>query len=82
MNAVELTKSNYKQLLKKIQDSNEYILTLPNFKINIDTIKSNKDEDSEPLYQGNKVMNCSKEKGYLTIPAQYIVKKIDCFEQC
>ena len=74
MNAVELTKSNYKQLLKKIQDSTEYILTPPNFKINIHAIKSNKD-DSEPLYQGHELMNCSKEKRYLTDHAQYIVKK-------
>ena len=53
LNAVESTKSNYEWLLKKIQDSNYYILTLPNFKIIIDAVESNEDEDSEPLNQGH-----------------------------
>ena len=50
---MESTKSNYEWLLKKIQDSNYYILTLPNFKIIIDAVESNEDEDSEPLNQGH-----------------------------
>ena len=31
-NAVEKTKSNYKRLLKRIKENNEYILNLPNLK--------------------------------------------------
>ena len=81
-NAVESTKSNYELLMKKIQDSNDYILTLPNFKIIIDVIESNEDEDGESLYQGHKLVNYSREKHVLLDHAQYIVKKIiDCFEQ-
>ena len=81
-NAVESTKSNYELLMKKIQDSNDYILTLPNFKIIIDVIESNEDEDGEPLYQGHKLVNYSREKHVLLDHAKYIVKKIiDCFEQ-
>ena len=37
LNAVESEKSNYEPLLKKIQDSNDYFLALPNFKIIIQT---------------------------------------------
>ena len=74
LNALELTKSNYEQLLKKIQGSNDYILTLPNFKIVIDAIESNEDEDDEPLYQGHKLVNYSREKRYLLDHAQYCEK--------
>ena len=38
VNVIKLTKSNYERLLKKIQDSNDNILTLPNFKIIIDAV--------------------------------------------
>ena len=76
LNAVEPTKSNYERLLKKIQDSNDYILTLPNFKIIIDIVEPNEDEDGEPLYQGHKLVNYSREKRYLLDHLQYIVKKI------
>ena len=79
---MESTKSNYVRLLKKIQDSNDCILALPNFKIIIDTVESNEDEDREPLYQGHKFVNYSRGKRYILDLAQYIVKKIiDCFEQ-
>ena len=81
LNAVESTKPNYKRLLKKIQDSNDNILTLPNFKIIINAVESNKDEDRGPLYQGHKLVNYSRRKRYLLDHAQYIVKKNDSFEQ-
>ena len=71
LNAVKSTKSNYKQLLKKIQDSNDYILTLPNFKIVIDAVKPTNIE-----------VNYSRKKLYPLDHAQYIVKKIIyCFDQ-
>ena len=80
LNAVESTKSNYERLPKKIQDSNDYILTLPNFKIIIDVVESNEDEDGEPLCQGHKLVKYSIEKLYLLDHTQYIAKKIiDCF---
>ena len=83
LNVVESAKSNYERLLKKIQDGNDYTLTLTNFKNIIDAIKSNKDEDGESLYQGHKLVNHSREKRYLLDHAQYIVKKIiNCFEKC
>ena len=82
LNAEESTKSNYVRLLKKVQDSNDYILALPNFKIIIDAVESNEDEDREPLYQGHKLVNYSRKQLYMLDLAQYIVKKIiDCFEQ-
>ena len=74
-NAVKSTKSNYERLLKKIQVSNDYILTLPNFKI-IDGLESNEKKDGEPLYHGHKLVNYSREKRYLLDHAQYIRKKI------
>ena len=76
LNAVESTKPNYKRLLKKIQDSNDNILTLPNFKIIINAVESNKDEDRGPFYQGHKLVNYSRRKRYLFDHAQYIVKKM------
>ena len=42
---------------KKIQDSNDHIFTLLHFEIIIDAVKSNEDEDAEPLYLGYKLMN-------------------------
>ena len=78
VNVIKLksTKSSYERLLKKIQGSNDYILTLPNFKIIIDVVESSEDEDDEPLYQGHKLANYSREKRYLLDHAQYFVKKI------
>ena len=49
LNAVESAEPNYERLLKKIQNSNDYTLTLPNFKVIIDAVESNEDEDGEPL---------------------------------
>ena len=77
---MEATQSNYEWLLKKI--SNGHILALPNFKIIIDVIESNEDEDGKPLYQRHKLVNYSRKKCYLLDHAQYILKKItDSFEQ-
>ena len=70
LNAVESIKSNYEQLLKKIQVSNNYILTLSNFKIIIDAVESNEHEDGKPLYQGHKLMNYLRAKCYLLDHAQ------------
>ena len=58
-NAVEKTKSNYKRLLKRIKENNEYILNLPNLKIVTAKVKSNKDNNGVPKYQEHKLMNYS-----------------------
>ena len=79
LDAVESAKSNYERLLKKIQDSNDYTLTLPNFKITLHAVESSEKEDGEPLYQGHKLVNYSREKRCLLDHAQYIMKKIRLF---
>ena len=58
-NAVEKTKSNYKRLLKRIKENNEYKLNLPNLKIVTEEVKSNNDNNGVPKYQGHKLMNYS-----------------------
>ena len=74
LNAVETMKAIYQRLLAKLKKHPQYIFKVPNLKLVIDTISSG--EDEEPLYQGHKHMNYSKEKRYLEDHAAYI---IDCF---
>ena len=73
-NAAEKTKSNYKRLLKRIKENNEYILNLPNLKIVTAKVKSNKDNNGVPKYQGHKLMNYSWKVHQLLDVASYIVE--------
>ena len=71
LNSVETTKSNYQRLLAKLKKHPHFIFKLPKLKLVIDTVSSG--EDEEPLYQGHRIMNYSREKRYLEDRAAYIV---------
>ena len=76
LNAVETTKSNYKRLLKRIKENSEYILNLPNLKIMIHTVKSNKDDDGIPRYLGHTLIHYSQEVCHLLDRAACFVERI------
>ena len=80
LNAVQMTKFNDQPLLAKLKKHPHFIFKLPKLKLVIDTVSSG--EDEEPLYQGHKLMNYSREKRYLEDHAAYIVQTvIDCFQR-
>ena len=80
LDAVEKTKSNHQRLLTKLKKHPQFTFKLPNLKLVIDANSSS--EDEEPLYQGHKLTNYSREKRYLEDDAPYIVQTVmDYFER-
>ena len=64
--------------LGKVEETS--VFKLPNLKLVIDAISSR--EDEEPLYQGHKLINYTREKRYFEYHATHIVQTmINCFER-
>ena len=62
MESVEITKKEYKKLLRKFRKNKNFVFELPILKSVVSEIEGNSDIDGEPLYHGQKVAHYGRAK--------------------
>ena len=77
---IESTKSSYERLLRKFKKNPEAVFNRPTLKAVVDEIESN--EDSDVLYQNQKLKYYIREKTYVKDHAAEVVQKIlTCYDE-